>query len=207
MSTAGKTTDSTRLKLKMAQEQIEDLQLALRSAKNPAATNEKVVLSSDEIHNILFPHGSGTEDMEMESNEPTEAQAIGTVINRQKAAIYPNADAMEDQDHSIIGIGSDPPSSDTETSDPTSSSSSSSESSSSSSEGSHDTAELVQRLSNNQYHAISKSMTKNERLPSSNSDTESLQSVGQDSGSATGHSPADPSGPASIVLDDAGRGD
>ena len=241
MSTAGKTTDSTRLKLKMAQEQIEELQIALRGVKNPKALDETKLLSSSEIHDLPFPGPDTMEEsnnpttMEIEAEptdaqdtmeesndpttmeieaEPTDAQVIGYAIHRKQEAIHPDEDAMEDQEHLIIGIGSDAPSDSTASysspSDPSSSSNSSSSnssSSSSSSSGTHDTAELVSKLSNNPYHPISKSMTKiGNKLPSSKSDTESIQSSGQDSGSSKGHTPEVPSGKAGIASD-AGEGD
>jgi hypothetical protein len=143
--------------------------------------------------------------MEIET-EPTDAQVIGYAIHRKQEAIHPAEDAMEDQEHSIIGIGSDTPSDSTASySSPSDPSSLSNSSSSSSSNGTHDTAELMSKLSTNPYHPISKNMTKIGQPPSSKSDTESIQSSGQDSGSSTGHTPAAPSGKAGIASD-AGEG-
>jgi hypothetical protein len=153
-----------------------------------------------------------TEPEEME----TDPQILRAALSRKtKEAIQQDSNAMEEDEHGIIHIGSSQSSQSTDPSSPSSSSSSStssSESSSSSSSGeSQDTQELLNKLRTNQYLPLSniksKNLTKYDRPGDSTSDSASHQSSGQDSESTSGHLPVASSGNTGTASVDAGDGD
>ena len=240
MSTAGKTTESTRLHLKEAREELADLKIELQAQKDRnQAKKAPKGLTNKAISKLLFPTGPDNMEIEeeteptdttmeeergdveaMDSEEPTDAHLLGSAVyGKHQQVIHQDSDAMEDQEHQDIYIGTKEyppslPSSESEShsaADPSSSSTSSSSTSSSStdssSNGSHDTAELMAKLSNNQYQSLSKSLTKNDKPSISHMDNASFQSSGQSLGSSTGHSPDDSSGKAGVTYDDASQGD
>ena len=99
MSTAGKTTDGTRLKLKIAQEELAALKLSIQSQNNPSM--------------IPLPHDN-TEDMEsndnsdMDTDQHTDAQVLGAALAAPKReAIHPDNDTMEEDEHNVVYIGDD----------------------------------------------------------------------------------------------------
>jgi hypothetical protein len=136
----------------------------------------------------------------------TDAQIIGAALSRKpKEVIEPDSDATEEEEHSVIHIGS---SSKDLSKSSTSSSSflSSSSSSSLSDSSSQDTQELIKKLSSNPYLPLSnlkhkpKDLTKIDRSSSSKSDSASHQSSGQDLGSTLDHLPVDSFGNAPATL-------
>ena len=143
----------------------------------------------------------------------TNAQIIGAALSRKpKEAIKPDSDAMEEEEHSVVQIGSS--SKDLSNSSTSSSSSSSSSSLSSSSDGSsQDTQEFINKLSSNPYLPLSnlkhkpKDLTKIDWSGGSKSDSASHQSSRQDLGSTSDHLPVDSSGNTSDAFDVAGVGD
>ena len=148
---------------------------------------------------------------------PTPSQLIGSALNaKQQESINADSDAMEDDDHETVYVGDLPPlpasdSSSASNLDPSTDASSSSSSSSSSSDGSHDTQELVDKLNQNQYHALSnhkspKKSTKTD-APSDSPDFAGHPSSGQNSGNAVDHHHAAPSDDASGTQVLAGSGD
>ena len=262
MSTTGKTSDSTRLNLKIAREKIADLEIALikkaqeeqqvntmetedESPKPPdkmetdqissASSEDEADASLEEEEEIVFSpakvsfQAAGTtdeypdddfdeifEEAEKEAG-PTPSQLIGSALNaKQQESINADSDAMEDDDHETVYVGDLPPlpasdSSSASNLDPSTDASSSSSSSSSSSDGSHDTQELVDKLNQNQYHALSnhkspKKSTKTD-APSDSPDFAGHPSSGQNSGNAVDHHHAAPSDDASGTQVLAGSGD
>ncbi len=214
MSTAGKTTESTRLHLKEAREEIADLQQALRAQKMANQNMETDSINGNDMETEPPDTATAMEDNAEMDSEPTDAQLLGSAIHgKHQAVIHQESDAMEDQEHADVYIGTNDyppslPSSDTEefsASDQPSSSSSSSVSSSSSSDGTHDTNELVAKLTNNQYHALSKSLIKTDKPSSSVVDSASYQSSGQSSESSQGHSLHDTTAKDGVVMDVAGQ--
>jgi hypothetical protein len=130
-------------------------------------TKEPDGLTNKAITKLLFPHGS--DDMEtkqpdtakgaIEENEemepePTDTQLLELAIyGKHQEVIHQDSDAMEDQEHVDVHIGTNdyPPSLPSSKSDGyLASDPPSSSSSSSSSDGTHDTNELVAKLSNNE---------------------------------------------------------
>ena len=249
MSTAGKTTDSTRLQLKETREELQALKLVLQARDSPSKPKK----SKKKKPQRPLPDMAGMDSAPIESERPlpdmagmdsasideaevittvlqivhdakttepeemeTDAQILRAALSRKpKEAIQQDSDAMEEDEHGIIHIGSSQSSPSTDPSSPSSSSSSStssSESSSSSSSGeSQDTQELLNKLRTNPYLPLSniksKNLTKSDRPGDSTSDSASHQSSGQDSGSTSGHLPVASSGNTGAVLDDAGDGD
>lgn len=96
MSTAGKTTPGTRLKLKEAQEEIENLRIALA---------QQASLKKDTTY---------LEDHQEETHEEiSENQAIGAALARTpRETLEAAIDAMEEDQHDVIHIGSSSSSSD-----------------------------------------------------------------------------------------------
>jgi hypothetical protein len=128
--------------------------------------------------------------------------------------IYEDSNAMEEDEHEPVYLGTLPPlPSSTESlsnEDPLTRTSSSS-SSSTSSNKSHDTQELAEKLRKNQYQALlykkhPKKSTKTDD-PSGSQDSASHQSSGQDSGSALDHTQAAPSADAGVTFGHAGSGE
>jgi hypothetical protein len=262
MSTAGKTTDSTRLNLKIALEKIADLEIALikraqeeqqvnametedeppkppdkmETDQSSSASSEKEADSSlEEEEEIVFSPAKVSfraarttdeypdddfdaifKEAEKEAS-PTPCQLIGSALNaKQQESITAESDAMEDDDHETVYVGDLPPlpasdSSSASNLDPSTDASSSSSSSSSSSDGSHDTQELVDKLTQNQYHALSnhkspKKSTKTD-APSDSPDFAGHPYSGQNSGNAVDHHHAAPLDDASDTQVLAGSGD
>jgi hypothetical protein len=151
--------------------------------------------------------GMGTAPMDLQATQAdrsmaTEAQSTGAALSRKsKEAITHNSDAMEEDVHSIIHIGSP---SESSTSTKLSTFSISSLSSSSSDSSSQDTQELVKKIHTN---LKPKDLTKTERSGGSKLDSASHQSSGQDLGYTSGHIPVASSGNTSDVSDAAGAGD
>jgi hypothetical protein len=147
-----------------------------------------------------------------EAAKPPE-DLTGTQFISRQDTLEENADAMEDDQHSIIHLGtynSLPPLPESSSESATTTSSSSSASSSTSGT-SHDTEELAQKLLSNQYnvlrkHTIPKIPTQIDETSGSKSDSTSHQSSGQESGASTDHFQEGSSGRAS-VRKDAGNGD
>jgi hypothetical protein len=99
MSTAGKTTDGTRLKLKIAQEEIAALKLSIQSQNNPSM----VPLPRDDTDMESDTHS------EMDTEQHTDAQVLGAALAAPKReAIHPDNDAMEEDEHNVVYIGDDP---------------------------------------------------------------------------------------------------
>jgi hypothetical protein len=233
MSTAGKTTDSTRLKLKIAQEQIEELQIALRKTKKPTKhPRKKHPERDDEMEIDEFKEGSkdteesakaADQENDTSSQEPSdvsnfleEAPTAYQLLGAALAAplpetIYEDSDAMEEDEHEAVYIGTLPPlpsSTESSSNEDPSTETSSSSSSSASSDDTHDTQELAEKLRKNQYHALlykthPKKSTKTDD-PSGSQDSASHQSSGQESGSAMDHTQADPSANTGVTLGHAG---
>jgi hypothetical protein len=235
MSTAGKTTGSTRLALKEAQEELAELKLAALEQKAElqmalAAVEEKAM--HDQMEEAP-PPPPGLEDSSMETapapirtsraadimdtdEEPSDIQLLRAAMNGpRQERLEQDPDAMEEDQHQVVHLGTYPglP--------PLPPSSSSSSSSSSATSGtSKDTQELAEKLRNNPFNALrkhtptklptdhtpTKILTKNDRPSGSKSDSASHQSSGQESGSSADHLP-EASGPAGAVIDDAGPGD
>jgi hypothetical protein len=235
MSTAGKTTGSTRLALKEAQEELAELKLAALEQKAElqmalAAVEEKAM--HDQMEEAP-PPPPGLEDSSMETapapirtsraadimdtdEEPSDIQLLRAAMNGpRQETLEQDPDAMEEDQHQVVHLGTYPglP--------PLPPSSSSSSSSSSATSGtSKDTQELAEKLRNNPFNALrkhtptkiptdhtpTKILTKNDRPSGSKSDSASHQSSGQESGSSADHLP-EASGPAGAVIDDAGPGD
>ena len=157
------------------------------------------------------------DSIEPDHQEPeetmTDAQIIGAALSRKpKEAIEPDSDAMEEDKHPVIHIGSSSEDLSESSTSSSSSSSTSSPSSSSLSDGnSQDTEELIKKLSSNPYLPLSnlkpKDLTKIDRSSGSKSDSASHQSSGQDSGSTSDHLPVDPSGNTGDASNVAGVGD
>jgi hypothetical protein len=108
MSTAAKTTPSVRLKLKEAQEQIGELKLALAQQTPPRQAHSS---ENEETNDEPEERQDTIEDAEQLGSDLiehlTEAQVLGAALAQQhKAAIYADPDAMEEDAHSPIHIGS-----------------------------------------------------------------------------------------------------
>ncbi len=146
MSTSGKTTDSTRLKLKETREELQALRLELKAIHStppkPKKSKKKkqprplpdmegmsqaTIDEAEVITTVLnIVHDAKATDPE---DMVTEAQILGAAISRQpKESIQQDSDAMEEDEHGIIHIGSSQSSPSTDPSSPSSSSSSSSSS-------------------------------------------------------------------------------
>lgn len=236
MSTAGKTTGSTRLALKEAQEQIAELRLALTAKSvpfdklvepEPASCQDSMDIENDngpqeetEVENDTGPQEDTEVEDAMDTDfDPTDEQLLRSALSEQREPlIVPYNDAMEEARHGIFqyhpGLEPLPSSSSSDpTSDPSTTTTTSSEESSSDSSGvTHDTQELVDKLSSNQYNALStihkpKILTQKDRPGGSKSDSASHQSSGQESGSTPDHLQVGPSGLAGAVTDGAGRDD
>jgi hypothetical protein len=106
MSTAGKTTDRTRLRLKMAQEEIAALKLSIQSQPNPSL----IPLPPDANDDNASTNNAATDDnYEMETDQPTDTQLLGSALSAPKrAAIHQDSDAMEDDEHTAVYIGDNP---------------------------------------------------------------------------------------------------
>jgi hypothetical protein len=189
---------------------------ALSRKPNQAIEPDSDDMEEEEHEVMQIVQVATTEDIPT-NEEPeetmTDAQIIGAALSRKpKEAIEPDSDAMEEEEHEVVHIGSS--SEDLSESSTSSSSSSSSASSSSSSDGSsQDTQELINKLSSNPYLPLSnlkhkpKDLTKTDRSSGSKSDSASHQSSGQDSGSTSDHLPVDSSGNTGDASDVAGVGD
>jgi hypothetical protein len=238
MSTAGKTTGTTRLKLKEAQEELAELKLAAQEqqaelTKALAAVEEKAMhdqmeapppppviqdqapmhISQDQSAEPTEPVPSRKADIMDTDEEPSDIQLMRAAIRGPKEeTLEQDSDAMEEDQHSTIHLGTYPglPPLPPSSSEPSSSSSSSS--SSSASGISHDTQELAQKLRSNPYnvlrnHTVPKILIKIDETSGSKSDSASHQSSGQESGSSTDHLQEASLGKAGAVSHDAGHGD
>jgi hypothetical protein len=233
MSTAGKTTGTTRLKLKEAQEELAELRLASQAQneelkKALAAMEEKAM--HDQMESPPPPPAvryqkivdrpelapSRAADLMDTNEEPSDIQLMrAAILGPKEETLEQESDAMEEDQHSTFHLGTYPglpplPYSSPEPSSESSSSSSSS--SSSASEISHDTQELAHKLRSNPFNVLRKHTTpkiliKIDETNGSKSDSNSHQSSGQESGSSTGHLQEASSGNASAVPHDAGHGD
>jgi hypothetical protein len=238
MSTAGKTTDSTRLNLKMAREEIADLKqaaqkeiadLKLALLKLSPATKDpsNAFLRHDEpqdppSNKTMTEDQMETDDATQEpewfepiyevpttrnkdSEEPSDAALLHAAIAVLPPSIKADSDAMEDDEHKEVYIGTLPPL------PPSSSEPSSSSSSSYTSGGTKDTQELIQKLSTNPYLPLisklnSKKKVTNDEL-SGSQDSASHHLSDQDSGAVLDHHHTNTSGEASVTHEDAGSGD
>jgi hypothetical protein len=233
MSTAGKTTGSTRLALKEAQEQIAELQLALNASKTPFQAiidkaNDEDAMETDSpplsVENHAVPQAlppaptialakpslqqkaPKTVQIQDTHKEFSDAQLLrASLAGYRQDTIEEEDDAMEDDQHEVIHLG-------TYNSLPPLPSSSSESSSSSSSDTTHDTVELTQKLRSNPYNALRnhtspKIPIQSDRSGGSKSDSASHQSSGQESGSSTDHTQEASSGTAGIIAHGAGPGD
>jgi hypothetical protein len=138
--------------------------------------------------------------------ELSDAQLLrASLAGYRQDTIEEEDDAMEDDQHEVIHLG-------TYNSLPPLPSSSSESSSSSSSDTTHDTVELTQKLRSNPYNALRnhtppKIPIQSDRSGGSKSDSASHQSSGQESGSSTDHTQEASSGTAGIIAHGAGPGD
>jgi hypothetical protein len=168
MSTCGKTTDSTRLRLKEAQEQIAELKLALGSrpiAYTVTRIDKKATIDAYEspvtpwqaldcADNPNNNPETMAMDMDMEA-PPSKTQLLGAA-NPKGQTIRHNDDAMEEAQHDIH-VDTYPPLPESSLSESSKlSSDSSSPSLSSSSDGMHNTQDLVDQLSQTPYNSIKK---------------------------------------------------
>jgi hypothetical protein len=103
MSTAGKTTDHTRLRLKIAQEELAALKLSIQSQNNPSIIPLPPDAHDDKIANDDM---DATDDnSEMDTDQPTNAQMLGSALSAPKReAIHQDSDAMEDNEHKVVYI-------------------------------------------------------------------------------------------------------
>ena len=147
--------------------------------------------------------------------EPSDIQLLRAAMNgTRQMTIKEDPDAMEEDQHQAIQLG-------TNGLPPLPSSSSSSYSSSLTTSGtSKDTQELAEKLRSNPFNALrthtptklptnhtsTTILTKIDRSSGSKSDSASHQSSGQELGSFTEHL-LEASGPASAISEDAGQGD
>ena len=103
MSTAGKTTDGTRLKLKIAQEELVTIKLA---AQEEIASLRRALQLQNDPSKIPLPTDS-SDDMETDP-EPTNAQLLGSALAAPKReSIQQDSDDMEDDEHPTTYIGDD----------------------------------------------------------------------------------------------------
>jgi hypothetical protein len=230
MSTAAKTTDSTRLKLKQAKEEIDILRKELTKQRlgdtpfpeteyeSPETTPEVTLADSQTKQKKL------KETIDKTSRDAyTERQALGAALSRNpRESIEIDSDAMEEEivftpikigssttdsddtemiDAEVINIGSSSSSSSsTDSSSESSDSSSDSESSSDSSTNSKNTQELVD--------SITKNTSKTEGHSGLPRDPADHQLPGSNSGSEMAHEPSlHPQGTAGDLPKAAGHGD
>jgi hypothetical protein len=144
-----------------------------------------------------------------EHEEPSDAALMHAAIAVPPPSIKADIDAMEDDEHNEIFVGTLPPL------PPSSSEASPSEqyssASSSTSGGTKDTQELIQKLSTNPYLPLisklnAKKKVKNDEL-SGSQDSASHHLSDQDSGVVLDHHHTNTSGEASVTQEDAGSGD
>jgi hypothetical protein len=105
MSTAATTTPRTQLKLKEAQDKIAELRLALarHAVLNPPADS----LQSTESPPGVTPQPPGKESNDRQADASTKIQALGAAISKPSHdAMQVNSDAMEEDCHEPIVIGS-----------------------------------------------------------------------------------------------------
>jgi hypothetical protein len=229
MSTAAKTTDSTRLKLKEAKEEINLLKEALAKQKlgdtpsfeqeyeSPETTPETTVADS---HTKKNHTKDSTKKTPIEAY--TEGQALGAALSRkQRETIEVDSDAMEEEIvFTPINIGSSAEDSQSDQNmdvdeviniGSSSSSSSSTDSSSESSESSSDSSSDDSTNSKNTqelFDSISKNTSKPEGNNGSPRDTADHQLPGSYSGSDMAHKPSlHPQGLAGDLPQAAGHGD
>ena len=215
MSTAGKTTDSIRLKFKEAQEEIAELKLALvektakeqhkldliaHSAKMKECNTPSLTLSDEHMLQTAWgPSKSVAGDATDALAEAmdTDAQLLGAALaDPPKETITPDPDAMEEEQHAPVHVGAS-------VALPDSITSGSSSALSSQTSVSHDTAELVKKLTSQQITS-SKSSVKNGSTSDSHQDSASSRSSVNDSESLKDHPPEDSYGNASTAFDGAG---
>jgi hypothetical protein len=259
MSTAAKTTPRTRLKLKEAQEEIEDLRRALANQllkKDPSLQPSLQSLPpsdgtfddqangtlADDDNRTLAP-GSGNslpdhDEDKMQIDSPpaspqkppasplkktaTEleqyniSQALHKAVYAKKETIDADSDAMEENDHDpiIIGSSSENPSSTSASKSATSSSSSSTSSSSSDDTAStQDTQDLVNQIKEKTPTKTLATLDENSDFPplapqGNSKDSADRQHTGTDSDLRRAHLPLSASsGKAGVPPRDAGLGD
>ena len=110
MSTAGKTTDRTRLRLKMAQEEIAALKIkakeeleawkmTLQAQNNPSLIPLPPEVEMDE---------DSTEDGMDTDNGPRDNQLLGAALSAPKReTVHQDSDAMEEEEHDVVYLGDD----------------------------------------------------------------------------------------------------
>jgi hypothetical protein len=109
MSTAGKTTDRTRLRLKMAQEEIVALKLkakeeleALKTALQ-AQNNPSMIPLPPEVE-----MEDSTDDMDIDHG-PRDNQLLGAALSAPKReTVDEDSDAMEEDEHDVVYMGDAP---------------------------------------------------------------------------------------------------
>ena len=214
MSTAGKTTASTRLHLKEAQEKIAELEIALKASQTPLlALPPEAPPDSDDAETLTTEESLSKSPPRqidnMDTEEPTDRQLLVAGLKHPMEVLQPDSDDMEEEQHTTISVGANPPQSSSNTS--SNSSSSPSSSSTSSSDDTSDTQELIHKLNNNQYHPLSittfsKKLIPTDQINDSKSDFVDHQPSDQDSETTQDHTHVESYGKAGDVHDVAGHG-